>query len=312
MNKSKQLTDGALLSAIFIVLILITMFVPVLSFFTTFLLAVPFVIFAAKYDWKPSFIMLFVVIVLSILFATILSLPLPILAGTGGIMIGAAIYREKSPYETWARGTIGFALGILIIFVFTFAVLRINIIEEFNLIVNESMEMSKDMIGSLGMGDVSEEQFSLLEQQMNIYKQLIPVFIVFSSIILALVNQWVSYKILNRLERKQLRFPKFRNLRFPTSLIWIHLLAIIGTLFQTDTSGTFFIALQNVIMLTGLLMIIQGFSFIFFYTHHKSLSKAIPIIAIVLTVLFAPILLPLVRILGIIDLGFGLRDRMVK
>ncbi|WP_042147706.1 YybS family protein [Paucisalibacillus sp. EB02] len=312
MNKSKQLTDGALLSSIFIVLLLITVFVPVLSFFTMFLLAVPFVIFAAKYDWKPSLIMLFVVIVLSILFATILSLPLPILSGLGGIMIGSGIHRKKSPYETWARGTIGFATGILIIFVFAYVVLQINIIEEFNLIVNESLVMSKEMMMTFGMGEVSEEQFNLIEQQMNIYKQLIPVFIVFSSILLALINQWVSYKILNRIERKQLRFPKFRNLRFPTSIIWIHLFAIIGTLFQTETSGTFFIALQNIIMLTGLLMILQGFSFIFFYSHHKKLSKAIPIIAIVLAVLFAPILLPLVRILGIIDLGFGLRERMVK
>lgn len=312
MNKSKQLTDGALLSSIFIVLLLITVFVPVLSFFTTFLLAVPFVIFAAKYDWKPSLIMLFVVIVLSILFATIMSLPLPILAGFGGIMIGTAIYRERSPYETWARGTIGFAAGIVIIFVFAFLVLRINIIEEFNLIVNESMEMSKDMIGSLGMRELTEDQFNLLEQQINLYKQLIPVFIVFSSVILALVNQWVGYKLLNRIERKELRFPKFRNLQFPTSIIWIHLLAIIGTLFQTDPNGTFFIALQNIMMLTGFLMILQGFSFIFYYSHYKNLSKAIPIITIVLAVLFAPLFLPLVRILGIIDLGFGLRKRMVK
>jgi uncharacterized protein YybS (DUF2232 family) len=307
MNKSKELTDGALLTVIFVVLLLINTFVPVLMV----VLAVPFVIFAAKYDWKPSLIMLGVATILSMLFATIFSLPIPILAGLGGIMIGSAIYRERSPYETWARGTLGFVAGILFFLLFAFIIMDVNVIDEFNAQIDQSLDMSKQLFLDFGMGEVSDEEFGLVEQQVMLFKQLVPVIVVLASIFLALINQWVSYKILNRIDRKQLRFPKFRNLRLPTAIIWIYLLAMIGTLFQMDSSDTVFIALQNVIMLTEFLLILQGLSFIFFYSHQKNISKAIPIITTIFVFLL-PILLPLVRIIGIIDLGFGLRDRMVK
>lgn len=310
MNKSRQLTDGALLTAIYIVLLLASIFIPVLSLITMLLLAVPFIIFAAKHDWKPSLIMVVVATILSILFASIIVLPIPIVAGLGGVMIGTAIHRELSPYETWARGTIGFAVGLLLTFVFLFSVLNINVIEEFSKQADEVLELSKDMASQLGME--AEAEFTIMEQQLNLYKQLVPVFVVLASLLLALLNQWVSYKFLNRLEKLRLRFPKFRNLRFPTAILWIYLLAMIMLFIQGEQVGTLVIALQNVMMLTGLFMALQGFSFIFFISHHKNISIAIPIVLVVVTLIFAPLLLPLVRILGIIDLGFGLRDRMVK
>lgn len=193
--------------------------------------------------------------------------------------------------------------------VFAF-VLNINVIEEFSQQADEVLELSKDMANQLGME--ADAEFTVMEQQLNLYKQLVPVFVVLASLLLALLNQWVSYKILNRLEKQRLRFPKFRNLRFPTAILWIYLLAMILILFQGEQDGTLVVALQNVMMLTGLFMAIQGFSFIFFISHHKNISIAIPIVLVVVTLIFAPLLFPLVRILGIIDLGFGLRDRMVK
>ncbi|MEN2766804.1 YybS family protein [Ornithinibacillus xuwenensis] len=312
MNNSKQLIDGALLTAVFIVLFLVSMYVPGISLFTALLLAVPFILFSAKYDWKSSLIMLVVAATLSMLFGSLIALPVPIMAALGGIMIGSAIYHDYSPYETWARGTVGFVLGILFSFVFNLYVVDVNYLDVFNEQIDQIMDMSHEMIMDLGMDEEYEAQFTLLEQQVEMFKNLVPFGIVLASILLALLNQWLSYKLLNRLERKQLHFPRFRNLRFPTGLIWIYLLAIIISLFQADLNEPVVIALQNILTLVGLFMIIQGFSFIFFYVHHKHLSKAIPVIAIVLTVFFAPILLPLVRILGIIDIGFGLRSLIKK
>ncbi|WP_010094657.1 YybS family protein [Ornithinibacillus scapharcae] len=312
MNKSKQLIDGALMTAVFIVMLLVTIFAPVISVLTLIFLAVPFVIFAAKHDWKPSLLMFTVAILLSILFATFISIPLTVLAGIGGIVIGSAIYQERSPYETLARGTVGYAIGILLLIVFNMVLLDVNIIDEFNQEMDEAIETSKELVADFGMGQVSEKDLMLIEQQLNVSKQLIPVGIAIFSLALALLNQWLSYKLLNRIDRKRLQFPKFRNFRFPISVIWIYLLAMVLSLFQTDPNSTVFIALQNVIILTGLLLALQGISFIFFFAHHKNITIAMPIIVTIITIVFAPLLLPLVRILGIIDLGFGMRDRMVK
>lgn len=311
MNYSKQLVDGALFTVCYIVLLLVTIFVPVLGLISMLVLAVPFIIYAAKYDWKPSLLMFVAAFLLSILIATIYAAPAAVLAGLGGIVIGSSIHRELAPYETWARGTIGYAVGIVFSLLFIFYILDINLLDEFSQQTDELLIQMKDMVEQFGMGQEVEEEFSIIEQQIELFKQSVPVFIVVIAILLAILNQWISYKVINKIDKQKLRFPKFRNLRFPVSILWIYLLAMIITLFQEEPNGLY-IALQNVIMLTGLLMAIQGLSFIFFISHRKNISIAIPIVVMVLTIFFAPFLLPLVRILGIIDLGFGLRDRMVK
>src|SRR5690625_7819541 len=103
MNQSKQITDGALLIGVFIVLLLIAMFVPAAILVAIFLLPVPFVLYASRYDWKPSLLMFAVAILFTLLFATYLFLSIMILFGIAGIMIGVTLHNGFSPYDTWWR-----------------------------------------------------------------------------------------------------------------------------------------------------------------------------------------------------------------
>lgn len=312
MNQSKTLTDGALLSAIYIILLLIAAFVPVITLVATFLLPVPFIIFASRHDWKPSLLMFAVALVLSIIFATLFAFPITVLMGIGGIMIGSAIYKKFSAYETWGRGTIGFVAGLLFIFLFSQFVLQVNLINELDKMLNQSIQMSKELMEQIGFADQAEEQMTILEQQIGMLSKLVPVGIAFIAILMAFISQWVSYKIINRLENRKLKFPPFRMLRLPVSLVWIYFFALIFTFFELDPSSTLYLAVNNVMMLAGMLMTLQGFSFIFFYAHEKNRSKALPIVSVILTLLFPFIFLYLVRLLGIIDIGFSLRDRITK
>ncbi|MFB8736381.1 DUF2232 domain-containing protein [Bacillus sp. SL00103] len=53
----------------------------------------------------------------------------------------------------------------------------------------------------------------------------------------------------------------------------------------------------------------RDFLFIFYYCHEKGISKAVPIFAIVLGVLYPPVGV-VVRIIGIADIGFDLREKV--
>ncbi|MBP1971032.1 uncharacterized protein YybS (DUF2232 family) [Virgibacillus natechei] len=311
MNQSKKITDGALLTAIFMVLLFVTILVPVVSIIAMFLLPVPFIIYGSRYDWKPTLLMLAVAMLLTTLFATVFSLPIAVLMGLGGLMIGSAIYQNVSAYETWARGTFGFIIGLLFVFVYTQVLFDINWIEEFELIVAQSMQMSTELLEQFGVGsEQATEAQEMMEEQVNLLTDLFPVGLAVAAILLAFISQWASYKMINRIERKELRFPPFRTLQFPVSIIWIYLFALLLSFIELDSGNIFYLGAQNLLMLTGLLMSLQGFSFIFFYAHHKKMSKALPIISVVLAVIFPPLMLYLVRILGIIDIGFRLRDRL--
>lgn len=310
MNQSSKLTEGALLSAIFIILLLIAVFVPIITTFAMFILPVPFIIFAARYEVKSAILMGITAMVLSMLLATFASLPIAVMMALGGILIGNAIRKNISPYETWARGTLGFVAGLLFAFIFMQLLFQINLLEELEQMMNQSMEMTESMMGGFGLQDQTEDTRAMMQEMIGVMIDLFPVFIAGAAVALALVSQWIGYKVINRIEKKDHRFPPFRNLRFPVSLIWIYFGAFILSIIVTDPDSSLYIAVQNLFVLIGLLLAVQGLSFIFYYANHKDMSKALPVISIILTVLFPMFFLYLVRIIGIIDLGFGLRDRL--
>lgn len=307
---SKKLTDGAMLTALYIVLLFIALFVPIISFVAMIVLPVPVIIYASRYNWKATTIMVGSILILSILFTTFVSLPVTIMTCLGGVMIGTAIHNHLSAYETWARGTIGFVAGLLVTFVFSQVVFDVNWIDELNTMLTESMQTSQDIMNQFGLAQLTEEEMKVVNEQLSMITNLLPVGLVIVGLIFAFISQWAAYKVINRLYQKRLGFPPFRTLRFPVALIWIYFLSLIVTFFDLDSSSTLYLAVNNIMWLTGILMTLQGFSFIFFYAHQKNISKALPISSVVLSLFFPFILLYLVRLLGIIDIGFGLRDRI--
>src|SRR5690625_5393832 len=98
MSQSKKITDGALLMAIYIVLLIMSVFIPVVILIGLFILPIPFIIYASGYNWKPTLLIIVLALVLSLLFATIVSLPLTFIASSCGLSIGTAIYNKDTSH----------------------------------------------------------------------------------------------------------------------------------------------------------------------------------------------------------------------
>jgi uncharacterized protein YybS (DUF2232 family) len=309
MNRSKKITEGALFVALYLLFLMITFYVPIADLVTVFVLPVPVIIYAMRYDWKASILMVLVAIAVSSMFATVFSIPITIMMALGGVLIGNAIRKKLSPYETWARGTIGFVIGIVVTILFAQWLFNINFVQELEATIEQSIKMTEGMMAQLGMNTNTEDLQQIYEQMRQI-TDLLPVGLVMTAIVLAFISQWLGYKVLNRMDKQKLHFPPFRSFRLPQATIWFYFLSIIVMWFQLDPNHILYLGALNVSNLAALLITIQGFSFVFFYTKAKGLSKAIPVITIVFAFLFPFIGLYLVRILGIIDVGFSLRDRI--
>lgn len=313
MNQSKKITDGALLTAVYIALLLIVVFVPVVVSFGIFILPIPFILYASRHGFKPTIIMFLVALLLSLVFATAVSLPLTVLAGIGGMTIGSAIHRNLTAYETWAQGTVGFIIGIVIVVLLLQLLLGVNIYNEMDVAIEDSVTMTKTIMDQMGLGGPeTDEQIEQLEKQMYDFKDIIPSSIAAISILLAFLSQWLSYKLMNRIENKRLAFPPFKQLNFPIAIIWIYFIALILGLINLDPDGAIYLVVANVMALTIILIAIQGFSFIFFYADHKKVHKAVPITILVISLLFPFLFLFIIRIIGIIDLGFSLKRRLAN
>lgn len=311
-NQSKKLTDGALLIVIFFILMSVAIFVPGALMIIIFVLPLPFIIYAYRYDWQPSLIMFSAAILFSLFFAVVVSLPLTILAGLGGIMIGTAAHRKLSPYETLGRGTLGFIAGLLFIYIFTQVFLQIDLANEIDVMMEESIEISQDVMVEFGFPELTEDSLEQVTTRLSMIKDLIPVGLAMISIMIAFISQWLGYKFLNRIEKLQLYFPPFRELRLPVTLVWIYFLAFIFMLMDLEPDGSIYIAVNNVISLVGMFIVLQGISFMFFMAHQKKWPKAFPIIGVIMMLILPLIFVNIVRIIGIIDIGFGIRDRYLE
>src|SRR5690606_7630054 len=131
----------------------------------------------------------------------------------------------------------------------------------------------------------STEQMKLFEEQMNSFKDLLPSSIAIISMFFAFLSQWLSYKIMNRIENKKLAFSPFKNLNFPIAIIWFYLFAMIIALVDLDTSSGLYLVVVNVLALTTVFITIQGYSFIFFYADHKKIHKAVPITIMIISLI---------------------------
>lgn len=312
MNQSKKLTEGAIYTAIYLVLLFVS-FIPILSVIIGFILPIPFVIYTSRHGMKSGGLMLVATALLTSLIFTLIFLPITLLMSVAGILIGHGIHKKLSAYETWGFGTLGYIGGILFIFVLFQLLLDVNFLQELETTGRAQMETYIQMIEGIGLeqnADVDLE--TVMIEQMELLMNLVPALVAISAAFMAFVVQWLSYKIINRMDKKNHRFPPFRNLKLPASIIWLYLIVVIVSLVSTDTEGFLAVSFQNALLVLEILLAIQGFSFIFFFTHYKKMSKAIPVISIILTAMFPLILLSFVRILGIIDIGLNLRERMQK
>ncbi|MBM7662231.1 uncharacterized protein YybS (DUF2232 family) [Bacillus mesophilus] len=308
MGKTKALTEGAIMLALYMILFLMTLYIPLLGSLTLFALSLPFVVFSSRRGWKSGLVLFGAAVIFTMLFGSILALPSTFLFGLGGIVIGYLYKINRSKFEILAAGSIVYILILLVIYAIITTFLKINPVEEAQRAIEQSINMSREMMESLGQ-TINEAQLEQLQQALEFASLLMPTVIVFVGVFLTFITQLLSSKILSRLGLQVEKWPPFRSIQLPRSLIWYYLIAMVAMMFPLEQDSMMFLAIFNLFHILQLLMILQGLSFIFYYCYHKNLSKGIPITILILSFLL-PFLLYLVRLIGIIDLGFNLRSRV--
>lgn len=312
MKEANKITEGALLTAIYIVLLLVVIFVPFIFIFGLFMLPIPFVVYAKRHSYEAAIVMFFVASGLTMLVATAVSLPITVLAGIGGITMGTALYRERNPYETWARGTVGFIAGMLIVILIMQFVLGINVYDQTATFIEESLVMTKAMMETMNFNVEQMAEFAVVEEQMRMLPDLLPASIAIFSLFLALGSLWLSYKVISRVENNRLSFPPFRKFSLPQGIVWVYMVALFMLLFISNKDGVIYIAALNATMLMIVLVIIQGFSFIFFYASYQQWPRAIPVIIVIVSFLIPFLSMIIVQFIGIIDILLDIKGRIAQ
>ncbi len=295
--------------SIFSVMMLFYLYVPLLSIIFFLAAPIPIILYTIRHGLKKGIAAGAIGIVISFLIgslAGLMSAPILIAAGLGM----GVFYSRRQPGNAIITGALIYLFSFLISFVVSVQLFQVDIMG----IAKESIEQMIPMLESvLKQSGASEQniakQLKQFREMQDAALSALPVALLIGVTLLAFVNHWFVQPLIKRFVKDMPVLKKFKDMRLPKSMVWYYLLTLLLMLIQTEKGSFLWLVQTSAFQILFILVLIQGFSFIFYYCHEKSISKAVPIFAIVLGVLYPPVGV-IVRIIGIADIGFDLREKV--
>ena len=309
MKQTKFITEGAALLAIYAILLLISMYVPILGTVVTFALPLPFILLTIRYKLSNVLVIFVVALFVTVIVSQPMNLVKTIMFGLIGIVLGYTYKTRKKPVEILIAGTLAYLIGFVLIYVASIKFFNIDIMKQMQSIFSESMAKSEKIVSATGM-PISKEQKELLAQMNDILQSLLPSILVLVSVCFSWITVIISGSVLKKLKHDIIPWPKFKDLQLPKSIVWYYVIFILlATFIKVDPTSYLHMVFSNLYVIFTLLLVLQGLTFISFLAYRKGFTKGVPIISFIVC-MFIPMLFPLVTILGIIDLGISLRSKI--
>lgn len=307
VQPARRVTEGAVLSGIFIVLLLLSLFLPFLISISLWFLPLPFIVYAARHGIKAGLVMLIATAFLSFFIGGFIGLPNALLAGVGGVTAGALIHKKKEAFVVMAASSLSYIGVLILLYAASIFILDIDPLSAMQDVMRQSAEQAESMLEALGQEP--SQDLSTFEEMIDQIGYLGPLLIVGTGIIYAVVSQLIAHAVFRRMKMDFLPFPPFREWSFPKALLWYYLVVSVIFLLGAEEGSALYIVIWNLMPLLETIMALQGFTVMFYYAYVKKLPKVLPILMLV-GGLILPIILLFARILGIIDLGFQLKKRL--
>ncbi|WP_305926939.1 YybS family protein [Bacillus mycoides] len=309
MKNTKFITEGAALLAIYAMLLLISMYVPILGTVVTFALPLPFILLTIRYRLSSAFIVFTVALFITVIVSQPMNLVKTTMFGLIGIVLGYMYKKRKKPVETLMAGTLAYLIGIMLIYVASIKFFNIDLMKQMQNMFNESMAQSEKMVTAAGM-PISKEQKELFAQFNDVLQTLFPSLLVMVSVCFSWITVMISGSVLRKLKHDVIPWPKFKDIQLPKSIVWYYVIFILlSTFIKVEPTSYLHMVFSNLYVIFALLLVLQGLTFIAFIAHSKGFTKGVPIISFIVC-MFIPMMFPLVTILGIIDLGISLRSKI--
>lgn len=306
MKQTRIIAEGALLLALTMVFAFIALYIPLMGIFFLFLVGLPITIFTYRYGLKSGGIFLLASSIMAFIIGSIFLLPSMLTFTLSGMVIGELMRRKRTAIEVLIGGSLAFLFMLLVNYILVVTVLNFDFVDEMTKWFNQAVKTSEEM---LRFSDQElEEQSQLFGEMIRFIPMIVPSVLLFAAVVSTLLVQLIANMVLRKMKYDIKPFLPFSEWMFPKSLLWYYL--IVSLIFFIGVSeGIWETAVLNIFIVLETVMTVQGLSLVFFFSKWKGYAKGIPIIVTIFAFLF-PFLLYLIRILGIIDLGFDLRQRL--
>lgn len=291
---TKSLVEAGLLTAILIILILLSFYIPIFSVAGKFILPIPVVILYMRHNLKNTIISLVVTgIITGIMYNPIYSLTSTIMFGLIGIVLGYSIKNKKSFGFTLSILSLAFILGTLLDFTVYAKLINNTSLSEFiNQFINQLIEVFDEtitMYKNLGMPEQQLKPIldSLEAAKSGLLLKMMPAFLIISAVLFSYLTFIISKSIL-----KKLRYNDIMEIT-PISKIQISIkvativaiFLLIGViLVRQNIKHSDYILISTQLILQYMFLI-EGISVAIFYLKNKfNMSKGLIIVIMIFTI----------------------------
>ncbi len=301
-DDARKITYGAMMIAMFAILLAITVYIPIVGSITLFFIPLPIILYRLNYDRGPSILVLMTGVLLSLLVGGILLVPVALVFGLLGLVIGDTIRTEQTKLYTFMSAGLTLLISSVLMYAASVIFFGINIIDE----LIEGLEVTSAKFNDLA-GDNSALSEALSEQMeiaKAFYEVAVPSMFMIASFAFAFIIVILNSSIVKRLGHKAPTFPPFRDMKLPTVLVWSYFVVLLIGIFSTPEQGsTMYIAYVNASVVLRFLFLVQGLSLIHFFMNEKNTPKWLK----VLITLMALPLAQLTILVGVLDSGMNIR-----
>jgi len=302
----RHLTEGAVLGAVWIVFLLISIFTP-LFFIGLLLLPVPFTILAYRNGHKVALLTAVTASILSILFNLfIIGFSLIIYSIIVGIITGYCLHRKKPAAVTFSLTAVAILGSNLLSILFLWVLTDYNLTTDLTKTIEESFVASEAILGSMGMSATTNS--TAIEAVIEMIRMLLPSILIGLSVAAAYIYYQIIVYTMRRLNQPVAKLPTLGEIQLPKKILMYFIIATAGMILFTVTNSIdsfMYILLLNIVQVLSLAFAVQGIGLVWYKMNNKRWSKVIRIP--ILIVLLHPILLQIMTWVGMFDLFFNWR-----
>ncbi|MFT5872613.1 MAG: hypothetical protein ACI8WT_001546 [Clostridium sp.] len=318
---TKAIVEASLISVIISVIMIITGYLPIVSFIGTLILPIPVAILYIRHNKKIAITAIFLSIILtSLVYNPIMAIYSAITYSIIGILLGYCVKNNKKPSTTLLFLAIGSAISNILTVAFSMLLIEkvsfINFLSKNLEFMKQTMQASLDGVKTLySQAGISPEQIKLLEENFELIKKidvmlvlaLIPATIFLLSLVSAYLNYTVSRAILAKLNYKMekvLPFSRFcvNNI---VGAVLIGTVCIGIILSSKNIFGGDYI-LNSSQILTQYVFIINGLAAsAYFLRVKRNLSK--PLVLLILVLIIISPLGNIYFSIGLMEMAFDFR-----
>jgi uncharacterized protein YybS (DUF2232 family) len=309
-SNTRPTVEAGIMSAIAVVFALISVYVPIVGAFVTFLWPVPIILLGIRHGFRWSLMATVVAGVLSaILISPLKAVNIVIGFGLIGLVFGHAFRAGFGPFKTILWGSVACLISNLALMGITFVVMGINPlnfqIEAMDKAIIDAIEFYR----GVGIPETTitqvQEQFKMM---MVMFRMLFPALIVMSAIFQTYLNFILARAVLRKLGHQAPSFPPFKEWALPRELLYIVLAAAattyLGQYLANDLLGQIGL---NVLGGAAILLFGQGLALFYYLADKYNLSRLMRNIILIMILTTAFLQTTLV-FAGIFDLAVDYRQ----